>query len=142
MMNSVLHRLPPVICYLMFIWLSACVTIPPPPTLQVQISGQVIDRQFREIVVTVINDGTTRLYDFPVVITMPPKLAVIRESHEGGLDLQKEGAGTYRYVVRRLDPSAHVTARFPFRREASAALAGAEVRVVAANVESRRTFSE
>lgn len=126
------------ICYL----LSLACRVPPPPSLQVQINGQVIDRQFREIVVTVINDGTTPLYGFPVEVDIPAGLAVIRESHEGGIELKQESGGKYRYTVAQLAPGARVTARFPFRRESSGALAGADVRAVAANIESRRTFSE
>src|SRR4051812_3439131 len=122
--------------------LSIACHVPPPPSLQVQINGQVIDRQFREIVVTVINDGTSPLYGFPVEVDIPAALAVIRESHEGGLELRQESGGKYRYTVAQLAPGARVTARFPFRRESSAALAGADVRVIAANVESRRSLSE
>jgi hypothetical protein len=124
--------------------LLACASTPPPapPSLQIALNGQVIDRQFREIVVTIVNDGTTPLYGFPVEVDIPPSLAIIRESHEGALDLRGTDAGTYHYVVSRLDPGAHVVARFPFRRESSAALAAADVRVVAAGIESRRTFSE
>jgi hypothetical protein len=124
--------------------LLACASTPPPapPSLQIVLNGQVIDRQFREIVVTVINDGRTPLYGFPVEVDIPPSLAIIRESHEGALDLRGTGDGRYHYVVSRLDPGAHVVARFPFRRESAAALAAADVRVVAAGIESRRAFSE
>jgi len=128
------------ICCLLSV--TACVSAPPPPSLQIQISGQVIDRQFREIVVTIINDGPASLHDVPVEIDIPAGLAIIREAHEGGLELRTEGGGKYRYIVRQLQPGAHATARFPFRREASAALSGADVRVVAASVKSRRTFPE
>jgi hypothetical protein len=121
---------------------TSCVSAPPLPSLRIQISGQVIDRQFREIVVTIINDGAAALHDVPVEIDIPAALAIIREAHEGGLELRTESGGKYRYIVRQFQPGARVTARFPFRREASSALAGADVRVVAANVKSRRTFPE
>ena len=126
------------ICYL----LSPSCTPQPPPHLQLQIAGQVIDRQLREIVVTVINDGATPLYGFPVEIDLPANLTIIRESHEVGLELRSTRDGVYRYMVAQLAPNEHVTARFPFRREASAALAGADIRVVAANIEARRALSE
>jgi hypothetical protein len=129
-----------VCCLLSFT--AACASAPPPPSLQIQISGQVIDRQFREVVVTIINDGAASLHDVPVEIDVPAGLAIIREAHEGGLELHTEGGGKYRYIVRQLQPGARATARFPFRRETSAALAGADVRVVAANVKSQRTFPE
>ena len=120
----------------------ASCTPPPPPHLQLQIAGQVIDRQLREIVVTVINDGATPLYAFPVEIDLPANLTIIRESHEAGLELRSTRDGVYRYTVAQLAPNDHVTARFPFRREASAALAGADIRVMAANIEARRALSE
>jgi len=131
------------VCCLLSI-LTACASAPPPapPSLHIDINGQVIDRQLREIVVTVINDGTAALVGFPVEVDIPAGLAIIRESHEGALDLREAAGGKYSYTVRQLEPGAHVIARFPFRREASAALAGADVRVVAAHVESRRTLSE
>jgi hypothetical protein len=123
------------------ILLAACASAPP-PALLIGINGQVIDRQFRELVVTVSNGGSTVLHDVAVEVTLPPDLAIIKESHDEAMRLRTQKNGGFSYSIETLAPGTQTVARYPFRRQSAFALAGREVKVVAGGVEMRRTISE
>lgn len=120
--------------------LAACTaTTPPPPsgppTVEIHIGGQVVDRQLREVVVLFANFGTKPLQDIRVAVELPSELANINEMHEPAAHLeQRMATGSnvrYEYAIRRLPAGSTVTVRFPFRREHLGVLSRSAIRATA-----------
>jgi hypothetical protein len=116
-------------CLALAALLAACATAPPPaPPLRIDLSGQVIDRQFRELVVHVTNAGDATLRDVAIEITLPAALPLLREPVPPRVT---RDAHVYAIHVGELAPGAATAVHFPFRTSASAALAERPVHVVA-----------
>jgi hypothetical protein len=126
----------------------ASATPPSPPAVEIRINGQMIDRQFRELVVHATNAGTETLRQVRLEITVPESLPVIHEGHSTGMELRSakrsHHARCYVYGLPPLAPGATVAAHFPFRSQALGLLAGQHVKVVARGrrgaVEAARAF--
>jgi hypothetical protein len=113
----------------------SCVSAPKPPAaLRVTIGGQVIDRQFREVVVTLTNAGPAATGDLELAIEVPEALVLVDESHSPQLTPRERsalnGIRMFRYDVAELFAGATVSVHLPFRRQSSSALSGATVRSV------------
>jgi len=126
-----------------------CASATTTPPLRIDINGQTIDRQFRELVVRATNDGTDTLRGLRLEVTLPESLAVIGNGqHAERMELRRtklDGSNrVYAYALPPLAPGTTAAAHFPFRTQALAALEGHEIHVVArlgsAKIETKRIF--
>ena len=126
---------------------ASCASAPPFP-LRIDISGQVIDRQFRELVVHATNTGTSTLRDVRLMVTLPESLPVIGRDHTESMTLENiETAGAqrvYRYAIAALPPAGTAAAHFPFRTSSMGTIEAKTMTVTArmgsAVVETKRMF--
>jgi len=111
--------------------------VPAAPSLRIDVAGQVIDRQFREVVVSLANTGAAAAGPTRLEVALPQQLPVIHESHDRNLILEKDGvsdaAHTYLYVVSSIEPGGRAVARFPFPRQGEMVLRKGEITVTAWN---------
>lgn len=103
--------------------------------MRIDINGQVVDRQFRELVVRATNTGATPLQHVTLDVVLPESLPVIGNRQPESMDLETTtlsgGRRVYTYAIRSLAPGAAAVARFPFRTQSTPALEHNEVSVVA-----------
>jgi hypothetical protein len=127
--------------------LAACASSPAPRAeLRVAIAGQVVDRQFRDLVVTLSNAGSVAVHEITLDVELPASLHILSESHGADVTLRDERTAnsthTYIYEVHKLAAGASVVTHLPFRRESSRELAGREVRAIARGRESGETIAK
>jgi hypothetical protein len=127
--------------------LASCASAPPLP-LRIDVHGQVVDRQFRELVVRATNDGPSTLRNVHLDVAVPQSLPVIGDSQAESMTLDStEAAGDqriYHYTIPSLAPGRTAVAHLPFRTSSMATIEGKELTVTArlgsAKVETKRTL--
>lgn len=131
------------------IFLLGCASTPAvTPPIAIEINGQTIDRQFRELVVRATNSGPSTLDGVRLEVSLPSSLPLLRESHSTGVRLRSSAtardARLYVYALPPLAPGATASAHFPFRTQALGILEGQRMNVVAragrGTVEASRAF--